>query len=425
MRHGTAVRGTAWAWLGVALAVGPPAARAQEPESPSLPRARDIPAEDDAYLFMKLGEDVDYLRAERWRIIDQIEQAIPPLYEPVRPFHGYTLPPGAWRWGTSVTFGHNPGDFGKDDFYALFFNDVKVDFQQVDLDVFYGFEIGNVHDLTARLNVPYKFQRTRGTGHPFRIDPMEMTMEGAGNGIGDVSLTFKKKWVDQGNGPVTFSTMLGAIFPTADDEQEFNASQTVFVNGVPMMAVSADIPGNPAIDVFSRRAGQRFFPRVGQPGNGSWGARFGFGLTRQFERSALHGGAVYDLLADNDGITPGDELKYGVSYVFPLLESDHWALDLSVFGRWKGDESFPGTITHPERDPATGGPVMDAAGNMVMFTTTRPDFKHGKFTFFSPTLIFVPRPNVRIYAGPSFRIVEPEEGPSPRLMVNLGIVHTF
>lgn len=396
------------------------AAWSQDP--PSL---QDVPQEDREYDFLKLGQDRDYLEAERWRIIDQIEQAIPPLYEPVRPFHGYTLPPGAWRIGMQATFGRNPGDFGTDDFHSLFFNDVEVDFLTFDVDLFYGFEIGDIKDLTLKLNVPYKFLRHEGDGHPFRIQPMVMTMEGAGEGIGDASLTLKKKWLDQANGPITFSTMLGAIFPTADDEQEFNASQTILVNGAPMMAVSADLPGNPAIDIFSRKPGERFFPRVAQPGNGSWGARFGFGMTRQFERSALHWGAVFDFLADNDGITPGHELKYGVSYVFPPTDSDRWTVDLSVFGRWKGDEEFPGTIVHPQRDPATGGPVMDAAGNMVLFTTPRPDFEHGNATFFSPSLVFIPSPNTRIFVSPAIRILEPERGPSPEWMLSIGATFTF
>jgi len=134
---------------------------------------------------------------------------------------------------------------------------------------------------------------------------------------------------------------------------------------------------------------------------------------------------IFDILADNDGITPGNELKYGLSYVFPPLPSDRLTLDLSIFGRWKGDEKFPGFIVHPERNPATGGPIMDAAGNNVMFTTRRPNFKHGNFTFISPSLIFIPAPNTRLFISPSFRIVEPDKGPSPQWMVTVGGTFTF
>lgn len=412
--------------IGAILVLSPTVLRAEEggqSQPPTLKDAREDDREDD---FLKLGEHADYLKEERWRIVDQIEQAIPPLYEPVRPFHGYTLPPGAFRVGLNTNIGHNPGDFGTDDFYASFFNKVKVDFLQLNVDLSYGFEFAGVRDIMVVLNLPYKFQQTKGTGHPFRIDPMTMTMDGSGAGLGDMSLTFKKKWIDQGNGPLTFSTMLGVIFPTAEDDQEFDESQTIFVNGAPMMAVSGLLPMNPAIDVFSTKPGERLFPRPGQPGNGAWGARIGFGATRQFERSALHAGAIFDFLADTDNdITPGDELKYGVSYTLPPTSSDHLTLDLGVFGLWKGNEKFPGTIMHPVRDPATGGPIMDAGGNMVLFTTGRPDFEHGHALYVSPSLIYVPTPNVRLFVSPAYRVLEPDKGPSPEWMVNFGITVTF
>ncbi len=411
----------------VALApLGSPVpALAQEAEPERPPSLNEIQANDPAYLFLSLGEERDYLKTERWRIIDQIEQAIPPLYEPIRPFHGYTLPPGALRIGFGATYARNPGDFGTDDLHALFFDNVEINFVKVNLDLLYGFEVGPLRDLVVRLNLPYKFIQHSGTGHPFRIDPMEMTMHGSGNGIGDVSLTLKKKWVDQGNGPLNFSTVVGAIFPTAQDDEEFDAEQTIFVNGEPMMAVSAELPGNPAVDIFGREAGDLLFPRAAQPGNGSWGARFGFGLTRQFERSALSAGLVFDLLADNAGITPGNELRYGLSYTFPPTASDRVTLDLAVVGRWKGDERFPGMIMHPERDPATGGPMVDASGNMMMFTTARPDFDHGHAIFVSPSLVFITSPNSRLILGPTIRVREPGKGPSPRWSFTVANTVTF
>lgn len=405
-----------------------PADEAPESEpaaAPEIPMLKNVAPDDDDYLFLKLGQDRDYLAAERWRIVDQLEQAIPPLYEPVRPFHGYTLPPGAWRIGLSTTVARNAGDFGRDKFYALFFDHVKVNATRADLDLFYGFELGRVRDLTLRINVPYKSQRTSGTGRAFRIDPMVMTMTGAASGLGDVSLTLKKKWFDQANrSPVTFATMLGAVLPTGASEKQFNASQTIFMNGM-AMPVTAFMPGSPTINIFGRTPDDLRFPDSGQPGHGSWGARFGFGVTRQFERSALHAGAVFDLLAKNDGITPGDELRYGASYTLPPLPSDHLAVDLAVFGLWKGAEKFPGLIMHPERDPATGGPFMDASGNLLMFVTPRPDFEHGNQVFFSPTLVYTPRPATRFTLSPSYRLIQPRRGGSPRWMFSAGITQIF
>lgn len=398
--------------------------RAQTPDTLRPPSIRDSTLDPMDYRFLRLGVGRDYLGTERRRVVDQMEQAIPPLYEPRTPLHGYTLPPGAWRIGVAATVARNPGDFGSDGFYSLFFNNVSMDVTTVDLDILHGFEVAGIRDLVLRVNLPFRTVRATGTGHPFRIDPMVMTMEGAASGIGDLSVTVKKKWMDQGNGPVTFSTMLGAIIPTAENHEQFNASQTVTMGGMPI-AVTAASPMDPIINVFGRTPTDRFLPRSAQPGNGSWGARIGVGLTRQFARSALHAGAILDLLARNDGITPGHELRYGLSYVIPPLSNDYVTLDLAVNGLLKGDEKYPGMIMHMDRDPATGGPLMDGAGNPIMVLTKRPNFAHGNMTFLSPSLIVIPSPNLRLFLTPSLRVLEPTQGPSPRWTVSLGQTFTF
>lgn len=388
-------------------------------EQRPTPKLRDAAVDNREYDFLKLGQDADYLKAERYRIIDQIEQAIPPLYEPVRPLHGYVLPPGVARVKLDVGVAHNPADFGSDKFYAKFFNNLTVDIVKADLDLMYGFEALGIKDMMVDLDIPFKMARHEGTGHPFRIDNMKLTMDGTGFGLGDISLTLKKKWLDQGNDPLTFSSFLGVIFPSGKDDEEFNASQTLLVQGMP--PALSPLP----LNIFGRKPNDRFFPRANQPGQGSWGGRIGLAATRQFERSALHAGFLYDFFAENDGITPGDELRYGVSYVFPPLESDHLSMDLAVFGRDKGDEKFPGLIMHPERDPATGGPIMDAGGNIVIFTTRRPDFKHGNVLFFSPSLSYIPRPEFRFSLIPAVRIVEPDQGPSPAWTVDVSAQYSF
>lgn len=383
------------------------------------PKIGDAALDNRDYQFLKLGQDTDYLKAERYRIIDQVEQSIPPLYEPARPLHGYVLPPGAARIKLDLGIAHNPGNFGRDAFYSKFFDNVRVDTLQGDLQFMHGFEAFGAKDMMVNLEIPFKMVRHKGTGHPFRIDPMEMTMDGTGAGLGDISVTLKKKWLDQGNGPLTLSTMFGIIFPTGRDSEQFNASQTLKVQGMPP-ALSPM-----SINVFGRNPSDQFFPRGTQPGQGAWGGRLGVAATRQFQRSAIHGGVMYDFFAKNSGITVGNELRYGASYVFPPFESDRVSLDLAVFGRYKGAEKFPGLIMHPERDPATGGPIMDAAGNAVMFTTPRPDFKHGNVMFFSPSLSYIPAPNYRITASPAIRIVEPSQGPSPAWTFDLSVQHTF
>ncbi len=376
--------------------------------------------------FLKLGEKKDYLRAERYRIIEQIETFIPPLYEPVRPFHAFTIPPGTWRASVSSETFNNHGDFGSDKFYSLFFNKVKAKNTIINANIFYGFELPHFPDLVLNLNVPYKRTNISGTGHPFWIDPMVMTMQGDSEGIGDISLTLKEKWLDQGNWYVNLASFLGIIFPTGKHHEQFNDCQTLFVNHVPMGVCAST--GGPKVDAFgSDNAGnERFLPNSAQPGTGAWGVRVGLAGTRQFERSALHAGVISNLFAKNsDGITPGHEVMYGLSYVFPPLRSDLLSVDLSFFGRWKGDEKFPGQITHPLRDPATGGPIMNPDGSIKMFTTGRPNFKHDAVLFFSPSLIVVPNPQTRLFISPAVRVVEPDKGPSPKFRINFGITHTF
>lgn len=388
------------------------------------PTLRGASAGDAQFNFLGLGQGSDHMRAERYRIVDQIRQAIPPLYEPARPLHGYVLPPGATRLEFNLGAAHNPGNFGRDKRYAEFFDNVSVDTVTAGLQIMHGFEAFGVKDLMVNLNIPFKFVRNSGTGHPWRIDSMQMTMEGAGGGLGDIDLTVKKKWLDQGNGPLSLSTMLGVILPTGRDEAMFNASQTVTTMGMPM-AVTALDPMAPSINVFGRTPTDRFFPRSAQPGQGSRGGRIGVGATHQFERGALHAGLIYDFFAKNRGITPGNELRYGLSYVTPVLESDTLSLDLALAGKYKRDEKFPGMIMHPERDPATGGPLMDGAGNMLMFMTPPPDFRHGNIVFFSPSLSYIPTPGFRFTASPAVRVFEPKQGPSPAWTVDLTVQHTF
>lgn len=372
--------------------------RLQALEPPRRPDPMDIgEAETDSaeYRFLDLGVDRDYLKQERWRIADQIKSFIPPLYEPVRPFHAYTLPPGAARISLSSRLTFNDSDFGRDKEYAKLFEHVEVQTQTEHLAISYGFELPHFPDLTATLDVPYKSVQLSGAGHPFRADAMVMSMDGSDAGLGDISLTFKQKWLDQANVGFNFATFAGVIFPTGKDDAEFNANQSLTVGGAPMPA--------PPLNIFSRTASGQLFPPGAQPGQGAWGLRIGGAATRQFTRSALHAGIIADLFLENDDIVPGHEVRYGVSYVFPPLKSDLLAIDLSVFGRYKTDSEFPG----------------------VGIMGPRANFKNGNVVFFSPSLILTPNPQIRFFASPEFRILEPDKGPSPEFALFVGMTITF
>ncbi len=357
---------------------------------------RQIPVDDEDYRFLSLGTQKDYLKAERFRIADQIESFIPPLYEPVRPFHAYTLPPGAWRISLTGRGFRNDGDFGRDSHYAKLFRHVNVRSFDANLSIQYGFELPKFPDATLAVNIPYRSVDVSGAGHPFRLDPLSITMDGGGQGIGDISVVLKKKWLDQGNYGINFATFTGLILPTGKDDVEFEGAPTMSMFG---LGIPLPIP----LNLFGRGFFDKNLPPGLQPGQGSLGFRVGGAVTRQFDRGALHAGAIIDFLMENDGIEPGDELKYGVSYVFPPFDSDTVAIDLSVFGRYKWDSEFRGF--------GIMGP--------------REDFKYGNVLFFSPSVILTPNPQFRFFVSPEIRILEPNRGPSPEWALMLGMTYTF
>ncbi len=290
----------------------------------------------------------------------------------------------------------------------------------MDADLFYGLTTNN----TLRLNVPFRSTIISGTGKAFRIKPMVMTMNGHAFGVGDATLLLKRKWFDQAYKPFNFATVFGVQFPTGQHDSRFDDAQTIFMNGM-AMPVSAS-SGGPKVDLFSD---DLRIPNSAQPGTGSWGAIVGVMGTRQLTwnrfRGALHGGVLYKAMRDNaEGVRPGNELVFAVSYVRPPLPGEHLTFDLTFFGRNKQSERYPGLITHPEAD-ANGMPIMNPDGTLKMFTTPRPPFEHGTVMFLSPSLVIIPKPSLRLTVSPMIRVYEPNQGPSPAFRIVFGTTTTF
>ncbi|MBI1747510.1 MAG: hypothetical protein HYR55_13105 [Acidobacteria bacterium] len=375
----------------------------------------------ETFRFLNLGVRREYIAAERRRLIDQLHTMIPPIYEPAfSPFHGYTLPPRAFRVALNNDRFINNHDFGRDKVYARFFDNIKVQNQVVNLDLSYGLD----HNDTLRMVVPFRSTIVSGTGKAFRIQPMVMTMNGTAFGIGDVQLLVKRKWFDQAYKPFNLATVFGVQLPTGKHDGRFNDAQTIIMNGM-AMPVSATA-GGPKVDLFSD---DQRIPNDAQPGTGSWGAIFGVMGTRQLTwnrlRGALHGGLLYKAMKNNSaGVRPGNELVFGVSYVRPPLESERLTLDFTLFGRNKQSERFPGLIMHPEAD-ANGMPIMTPDGMLRMFTTPRPPFEHGTVLFMSPSIVIIPKPALRLTVSPLFRLYEPNQGPSPAFRLVFGATVTF
>lgn len=392
------------------------AAPAPAPE----PSYRIDPA-DDRFLFLNLGVKKSYMGVERNLLVEQLHTMIPPIYEPAfSPFHGYTLPARAFRVGVNSDRFTNDGDFGRDRFYSLFFDNVKVQNQGVDVDLSYGLTSSN----TMRLVLPLRSTIISGTGHAFRIQPMVMSMNGTAFGFGDLQLMVKHKWFDQGYKPFNFATVLGVQLPTGKNDARFNDAQTLIMNGMAMPVSSST--GGPKVDLFSD---DTKINNGAQPGTGAWGVLFGVMVTRQLTwnrfRGALHAGALYKAMKDTDeGVRPGNELLFSVSYVRPPLRSEHFTFDLTFFGRNKQSERYPGLIMHPEPD-ANGTPIMNPDGSLKMFITPRPPFEHGTVMFLSPSVVIIPKPGLRLTVSPLVRVYQPNQGPSPAFRLVFGATTTF
>lgn len=393
----------------------------QPAQAAPVPVSYAVDPSADEMRFLDLGVRRSYIGAERRRLVDQIHTMIPPIYEPAfSPFHGYTLPPRAFRVGIGSDRFINHDDFGRDEVYARFFDNLKVENQHVEAELAYGLDEND----TLRVVAPLRSAIVSGTGQAFRIKPMVMSMNGQSFGVGDVQVMLKRKWFDQAYRPFNFATVTGVQLPTGRDDSRFNDAQTLVMNGMAMPVSS--LSGGPKVDLFSD---DLRLPNSAQPGTGSWAVMVGAMGTRQLTwnraRGAIHGGVLYKAFKDNgNGVRPGNEFVFAASWVRPPTASDRFTIDLTLLGRNKQSEQFPGLIMHPEPDE-NGMPIMDANGMIQMFVTPRPPFEHGTIVFASPSVVVVPKPSLRLSFSPMFRVYEPRRGPSPAFRLMFGITTLF
>lgn len=362
----------------------------------------------EEFKFLDLGVEEDYMKLERYRTIEQINTFIPPLYQPAFVGHGYVLPPGAVRVGLKSTFLNiDPDDFFKGSASDLVHENHSIDRIRTDLQLFYGLD----RNMTLFLNIPYWSSNSTGSVHPAGVQTMDLHVEANTQELGDVSLILKKKWVDQGNFRFNFATVVGVKFPTGSNSQKFDQPMVVKQEDG---TLATAFMGGP----FPRFSDDGRLPQVLQPGTGDFGYTFGLMGTRQFARfpSAFHAGILATILEGEDGIEPGDEVRFFASYVKPLY-GERMALDLTVNGMDKGNDKYSGTFMHPFPNPD------GTLGGMV--TTPRPSFRGGTVAFFSPSLIWTPQPQVRMTATASFRLNEPDLGPWPGSVFQFSLTYTF
>lgn len=365
--------------------------------------------DDPKYRYRMLGVDDPYMRRERFRLRAQILTFIPPLYQPAFLGHGYVLPPNTWRVGVSPTFFDvESDDFFKDNVPDITHEDHEVERSEWDLDVFYGLD----HDFTVRVKIPFITVQSQGSVHPAGVMDMDLFVEGATSEVGDVELFLKKKFWDQANRGFNFAGVIGVKLPTGSDNEKFDRPMVV---RDPMGALGVAFGGGP----FPRFSDDGRLPSVLQPGTGAFGYQFGLFGTRQFQkhRAAFHAGFLARFLNGNDGVEPGDELRFFATYVKAVYK-DYLSVELAVNGMDKESDRYDGTFTHPVPDPDTGL----FAG---MATTERPPFREGTVVFATPSVIFIPNPWLRFTVSAMFRLNEPELGPWPDRQLRFGATVTF
>lgn len=377
-------------------------------EAADAPTARPNYA-DPKFDFLDLGVNTNYARQERFRLRDQILTFIPPLYQPAFVGHGYVLPPNTWRVSFGTTFFDvEPNDFFKHGKPDVAHQHHSVSRTRVDLDIFYGLD----RDFTLRVNVPYFRGRSGGSVHPAGVLDMDLFVEGEGSDVGDISVFLKKKLWDQANLKFNLAVAGGIRFPTGANDKKFDQPMVV---RDPMGALGVAFGGGP----FQRFSDDGRLPAVLQPGTGDFAYHAGVFATRQFtrHRAAIHAGALATFIGSEDGIDPGDELRFFVSYVKPIY-SDYVSLELAINGMDKQADSYEGTFGHPVPDPVTGL----LAGFAV---TPRPAFREGTIVFATPSVIIVPNPWLRFTFSGMFRLNEPDLGPWPDSQVKLTMNVTF
>ncbi|MFQ5675778.1 MAG: hypothetical protein ACE5G1_07785, partial [bacterium] len=391
-----------------------------ENQKPSLP---DFSSKE--YAFLDFGVKQDYMKLERFRTRNQILTFIPPLYQPAFVGHGYVLPPNTWRVAMHVqSISVNSSDFFKHGDVDPVHENHTVDRVKYDLDFFYGLD----YDMTLRVNVPIWATRSSGAVHPAGVAPINLYVEGNGTQIGDVSIFLKRKFFDQGNHWFNFAGVVGVVLPTGSNEEKFD-DRLIMTSPINPNGVVA-FGGGP----FQRFSDDGRLPTVLQPGIGRVGLNFALMGTKQFSRSALHAGSLVrlnDLGASDNDIKNGNEVFYFASYVHPVA-TDKVSLELAFNGKWKGDDRYPGTFMHPmTADPSGFGmPIMDMnpdTGEMAvkMFTTPRPSFSGGWIAFITPGIILNPYAQLRFEFSTMIRVINPDLGPAPKVMLRGGITTTF
>lgn len=358
--------------------------------------------------ILKYGEKESVAKLERALIKPMILAFIPPLLDSAVVGNAFVLPPNVFRVSVDYAFTNLTG---KDDFAGGLAagnkNGVRRQFVNLTLAGGFDLDVKYLHSFTAALVIPYQSTNVRGSVLPAGAGGPEVFNNGSVGTLGDITLLVKKKLIDQANFPVGVAMAGGVVFPTGSNSQKFGNDGRV--------SCLPACPGGTQSFIFPRFSDGGGLPSVLQPGNGVPSYLFGGFFTRQFQpgdipflagtpldRGAVHFGAVHKWVFESNGVDPGGLTTVFGSVVAPVYK-DYLSFEVANVWQIQEEDSYRGTFGGAPRAP----------------------FTRGSTGLLGPSFIFSPDPQIRLRANTLFRVKEPELGPSPPFVVNVGIDVTF
>ena len=392
-----------------------------------LPAPKVSPSEilDSDYLqgkkfedrFLNLGVKKKFTILERDLIKVQVKNFIPPLLVPAIGGHAFVLPPGLFQVATSFKFINvNDSDWAGDPDNIHRENDIQRRFFTTSIR--YGFDLDKkfFHSFTAVLNVTYESSVNRD---PVRLPDIGNNAKsvfntGTSEGVQDINLMIKKKIWDQGNKPIGWALAAGVYFPTGDTDKKAGDDGVI--------SVRDDSTGTITKPIFRRFTETGELPAGRQLGNGEMSYKLATFFTRQFlpgdmpdflagtpfDRAAIHWGAAYRFNFEHDGVDPGDKATIFGSMVMPIYK-DYWSFQVTSVSMWQANDTYEGNFTFPNDT----------------VSKPRPDFRGGLISLVGPSFIYSPDPLIRFTASVLRRVVQPNLGPSPPYVANIGFSAAF
>jgi len=367
--------------------------------------------------FLNLGVKKKFTILERDLIKVQVKNFIPPLLVPAIGGHAFVLPPGLFQVATSFKFVNvNDSDWAGDPNNIHRENDIQRRFFTTSIR--YGFDLDKkfFHSFTAVLNVTYESSVNRD---PVRLPDIgngarSVFNTGTSEGVQDINLMFKKKIWDQGNKPIGWAIAAGVYFPTGDTDKKAGDDGVISVRN--------DATGAITKPVFRRFTETGELPAGRQLGNGEMSYKLATFFTRQFlpgdmpdflagtpfDRAAIHWGAAYRFNFEHDGVDPGDKATIFGSMVMPIYK-DYWSFQVTSVSMWQANDTYEGNFTFPNDT----------------VSKPRPDFRGGLISLVGPSFIYSPDPLIRFTASVLRRVVQPNLGPSPPYVANIGFSAAF